>query len=180
MFGWLHDLPNSHFTLSKTKVPPCLAITCADYWTPDIWYTDHKSALLIKLVRNWHLQETSRSHYCLQQCFLNYFPRRATRKIVCIPSNHCLWKRKYKHTHKETVVSPRKLLQYFQLSDKNSRDISKYVYNFLYLCIYFTISLGTRNDVLWNPKIPRNPVWETLTYIIHYFPPHRKHNAYDL
>jgi hypothetical protein len=31
---------------------------------------------------------------------------------------------------KETVVSSRRLLQYFQLPDKNSRDISKYTFNF--------------------------------------------------
>ena len=27
-----------------------------------------------------------------------------------------------------------------------------------------TISLGTLNDALWNPKVPRNPVLETLVY----------------
>ena len=31
-----------------------------------------------------------------------------------------------------------------------------------YLCIYSSISIGTPNDVLCNPKVPRNPVWETL------------------
>ena len=32
------------------------------------------------------------------------------------------------------------------------------------LCIYSTISLGTPNDVLWNPGVPRKLVWETLVY----------------
>jgi hypothetical protein len=40
------------------------------------------------------------------------------------------------HKNKETVVSARKLLQYFQLPDKNSRDILTYVYNF---CRHFKI-----------------------------------------
>ena len=34
------------------------------------------------------------------------------------------------------------------------------------LCNYSTISLGPPNDVLWNPKVPRIPVWETLTQAI--------------
>jgi hypothetical protein len=29
-------------------------------------------------------------------------------------------------------------------------------------CIYSTISRGTPDDVLWNPRVPGNPVWETL------------------
>jgi hypothetical protein len=37
---------------------------------------------------------------------------------------------KQKTNYKETVVSARRLLQYFQLSDRNSRDISGYIYNF--------------------------------------------------
>ena len=32
--------------------------------------------------------------------------------------------------HKETVVSARRLLQYFQTPDKYSLDISRYIYNF--------------------------------------------------
>jgi hypothetical protein len=51
------------------------------------------------------------------------------------------------------VFSARKLLQYFQLLDKNYRHISRYIYNFF---LYFkivnsNISLGTPNDVLGNP-----------------------------
>ena len=57
------------------------------------------------------------------------------------------------------VVSVRRLLH----------DISRYIYNFFcciskQLCIYSTISLWTPNGVLWNPKVPRNPEWETLHY----------------
>jgi hypothetical protein len=28
--------------------------------------------------------------------------------------------------------------------------------------IYYTISRGTPDDVLWNPRVPGNPYWETL------------------
>jgi hypothetical protein len=30
--------------------------------------------------------------------------------------------------------------------------------------IYFTISRGTPDDILWNPRVPGNPDWETLDY----------------
>ena len=32
--------------------------------------------------------------------------------------------------------------------------------------MYSAISFGTPNDVLWNPKVPRNPVWETLPWVM--------------
>jgi hypothetical protein len=32
--------------------------------------------------------------------------------------------------------------------------------------IYSTISRGTTDDVLWNPRVTGNPGWETLLYII--------------
>jgi hypothetical protein len=38
-------------------------------------------------------------------------------------------KTKYMYTYKQTVVGSLRLLQYFQLPDKNSRDISRYIYN---------------------------------------------------
>ena len=50
-----------------------------------------------------------------------------TPKIIAhMPRNPWLWIYIY-----EAVVRARRLLQYFQLPDKNSRDISRYIYNFL-------------------------------------------------
>ena len=49
----------------------------------------------------------------------------------------------FPHTSRDTemAVSARRLLQYFQLPDKNSRDISRFIYNFCgvskYSCIVF-------------------------------------------
>jgi hypothetical protein len=68
--------------------------------------------------------------------------------------------------YKETVVSALRLLQHFQLPDKNSRHILRYIHNFCgiskHLCICSSISRGFPNEVLWNPNVPRKPVWETL------------------
>jgi hypothetical protein len=33
---------------------------------------------------------------------------------------------------------------------------------YIYIYIYSTISRGTPDDVLWNPRVPGNPGWETL------------------
>jgi hypothetical protein len=86
--------------------------------------------------------------------------------IVHFPRNPCPWKRIYIymcihiHTYvcvyiyiyvyKETVLSALKLLQYFQLPNKNSRDISRYIYNYLwcfkiimYLFLFFLLELLT-------------------------------------
>jgi hypothetical protein len=93
----------------------------------------------------------------LNQCFSNLF-RGGTPKITFhIPKTLCHWKRIYKvvqiwpgqtvaclhiinpghiwttlyiYIYKETVVVARRLLLYLQLSDKNSRDISRCIYNF--------------------------------------------------
>ena len=59
----------------------------------------------------------------------------------------------------------------------NSRDISRCNYNFLRyfkIVVCSTISRGTPHDVLWNPKVTRNPVWETywLTRILCLMPCH--------
>jgi hypothetical protein len=40
-------------------------------------------------------------------------------------------KKKKRKKKKEAFVSSRRLLQYFRLPNKNSRDISRYIYNFL-------------------------------------------------
>jgi hypothetical protein len=52
---------------------------------------------------------------------------------------------KLKKNYKKTVFRARRLLRYLQLSDKNSRDISRYIYNFfavfrivMYLFQYFS------------------------------------------
>ena len=67
------------------------------------------------------------------------------------------------YIYKETVLSALKLLQYFQLPNKNSSDISRYNYNcfryfkiIMYLFLFF--SVRTPNGVLWYPEFPRNPV----------------------
>ena len=42
-------------------------------------------------------------------------------------------------TDKETVVSARRLLQYFQLPDKNYRDISRYIHRIYFLRYFKTV-----------------------------------------
>jgi hypothetical protein len=84
--------------------------------------------------------------------------------IVHIPRNPCSWKRKKKKI--ETALSARSSHQYLQLPQNVlailwgifiiSWGISKY------LCICSTVSVGTSDDVLWNSKVLRNPVRETL------------------
>jgi hypothetical protein len=63
------------------------------------------------------------------------------------------------------VVSARRLLQCFNLPDKNSRCISRCTYNFLryckMLCIYSSIFRRTPDGVVWNLKALRNPTWDT-------------------
>ena len=93
------------------------------------------------------------------------------------------------YIYKETVIRAMWLLQYFKLPDKNyiyiyRRLLAHWDYSNCrtkilaifrgiftifcgisqQLCIYSTISLGIHNAVLWNPKVPRNTVWETLNY----------------
>jgi hypothetical protein len=57
-----------------------------------------------------------------------------------------------KKIHKEMIVSARRLLQYFQLPDKNFREVSKYINNSLQhfkTCMYLLqYSRATRKDVL--------------------------------
>ena len=62
---------------------------------------------------------------------------------------------------KETVASTRRLLQCFQLLTTILaifRGIVNFFLRYSKVVIYFTISVGTRTDVLWNPKVLRNPV----------------------
>jgi hypothetical protein len=51
-------------------------------------------------------------------------------KQVTVCPGH-IWTTLYMHIYKETVVSARRLLQYFQLPDIYSRKIPRYNYNFL-------------------------------------------------
>jgi hypothetical protein len=53
---------------------------------------------------------------------------------------------------KETVVSALRLLQYFQLPDKNSRDLSRYIYNFFFPPRYFKIVMYLFHYFSRNPK----------------------------
>ena len=51
--------------------------------------------------------------------------------------------------YNETVVSAQRLLQYFQLPDKNSHHISKYTYNFMrcfkiVVCLFHYFSWNTK------------------------------------
>ena len=70
------------------------------------------------------------------------------------------------HTHTQPVVSARRLQQYFQLPDKNSRHISKHIYKFLryFKIITYLFHYFSRNPKRYSaePCVPRNPVWETL------------------
>ena len=64
-------------------------------------------------------------------------------------------------TKTKAVVGSRSLLQCCQLPVKNCNYIQGHICNFSrviskQLCIYTTVSRGTPNDVLWNPKVPRN------------------------
>jgi hypothetical protein len=38
----------------------------------------------------------------------------------------------------------------------------KFYVKICYIYIYSTISRGTPEDILWNPRVPGNPGWETL------------------
>jgi hypothetical protein len=68
------------------------------------------------------------------------------------------------------VVSARRLLQYFQLPDKTSCYILRYIYNFLrffkivmYLSYYFS---WTPNNNLWHAEVPQKSLWEILFWSI--------------
>jgi hypothetical protein len=66
----------------------------------------------------------------------------------------------YIYVHKETVVGALRLLQYFQLPDKKSRDISRYIYTFF--ALFKSSCRFIPNDVLWNPKVPPHRFSETV------------------
>ena len=38
-----------------------------------------------------------------------------------------------------------------------------WIFEFLVVFAYSTISCGIPNNVLWNPRVPQNPEWEILT-----------------
>jgi len=71
-----------------------------------------------------------------------------------IPRNPNLWNRKQ---NDDAFSSPRRLLQYCRMPNKNSRSISRYIWNlsrYLQVCIYlfdFTTSRATFKDVVRNP-----------------------------
>ena len=73
-----------------------------------------------------------------------------------------------KKKNKEVACSGWRLLQYFQLLDRKSCDISRDIWNFFFcrvsdsLFIHVTITRGTHNTVLWVP------VWETIGYRVKY------------
>jgi hypothetical protein len=55
----------------------------------------------------------------------------------------------------------------FPIAEKNSCNISSHVWNFaryFNIFIYFTVSRGSRNDVLRHPRVPQKPGWEMLSY----------------
>ena len=63
--------------------------------------------------------------------------------------------------YKETGVSAWRLLQYFQLLEKISRYISRYIIIFCVILkelrVYSKVFRGTPNAVVWNPRVPQNP-----------------------
>jgi hypothetical protein len=63
-----------------------------------------------------------------RQCFPTSFPWLNSKIIFRTPGNTYLWKQ---NQNKEAVGSARILVQCCQLPDKNSRCISKYIWNFL-------------------------------------------------
>jgi hypothetical protein len=65
----------------------------------------------------------------LVQCLANFFGGGTPKIIVRISRNPCLWWNIY--IYKEMVLCIRSLLQYFQLPDNNSRNITRYIYNFV-------------------------------------------------
>ena len=73
--------------------------------------------------------------------FLRLFRGRTPKIIVQIPINWCLWKR--------GGIMERLLLQYFQSPDKNSRDISRYIYKMLR---YFKIVMYLFHYFCRNPQ----------------------------
>jgi hypothetical protein len=84
-----------------------------------------------------------------------FFPRGASSKtIVCVPRNPCLSRGGGGGggggDYKETVIPARKLLRYFQLSDKNSRHISRYIY--IFFLRSFKIFIYLFHSFSRNPK----------------------------
>jgi hypothetical protein len=65
--------------------------------------------------------------------------------------------------NKGVVGSGRGLLQYCQLPDKNSRDISKDTWNILQ---YFRIAIYLFHDFCRNSRVSRILGWETLVQIL--------------
>jgi hypothetical protein len=57
--------------------------------------------------------------------------------------------------HKKLIAGSANLL----LLDYCQEKFYVKIYTFY---IYSTISGGTPDDVLWNPRVPGNPGWETL------------------
>jgi hypothetical protein len=91
-----------------------------------------------------------------------FFPGGTPKIIVHIQRNPFQWKRKTKN-YKYAVVGALTLLRYFQLLDKNSRDISRYIYDFLR---YFRIVLCLFHSFCRNPKrcsgkptVQRDGIW---------------------
>jgi hypothetical protein len=86
-----------------------------------------------------------------------FFPGGTPKVIFHILKNPCL-ENEEGGDYERRSLAHGDYSRYFQLPEKNSCDISRYIYNILLhfkiirICVYFTISVGTPNDV------PRNPV----------------------
>jgi hypothetical protein len=80
--------------------------------------------------------------------FLRLLPMEEPLKQFSVFREIFVYENKTKKYIKMTFVSARRLLQYFPLPDKNSRDISRYIYNFLR---FFKIIMYIQHYFSQNP-----------------------------
>ena len=73
------------------------------------------------------------------------------------------------HTHKATVAGARRLLQYSQLPDKNSGNISRYIYT-----VFFAVFQNSHVFILLFLSEPQ-PVFCGTLFDKHRFKPHAIH-----
>ena len=78
--------------------------------------------------------------------FLRHFPMEEPLKQFSIFRETSVYENK--KNYENTFVSARRLLQYFPLPDKNSRDILRYIYNFLR---FFKIIMHIHHYFSQNP-----------------------------
>ena len=120
-------------------------------------------SLLTKGFKRNYCSDLNSIYICINQCFSYFlFFRGGTPKIIGhIPRNPCLWKELLAHGGYSNISNCRtRIIAIFRGIFIIFCGISKQ------LCSYSTISLKTPNGALWNGKVPRTPVWETLVWTI--------------